>query len=93
MSLDIPEHVPPTAEEREREKTIRTGFHGTTAANAQSIIRDGFRPSNGGMLGAGVYWSDDIQKTRGYGDGTVLKLSIRPGSEAISFARALPRTI
>lgn len=50
--------------------------------NAVGIIDDGFRPSRGGMLGPGVYWSDDIAKTRPYvrnGSGTVLKLRIRNG--------------
>eukprot|EP01051_Picozoa_sp_SAG22_P037031 SAG22_NODE_18262_length_290_cov_0.816754_1_plen_91_part_10 len=58
---------------------VRVGFHGTTAANAKSILADGFRPSIGGMLGRGVYWSDDIKKTATYGDGTVLKLHVSPG--------------
>ena len=30
------------------------------------------------MLGAGVYWSDDVTKARAYGD-TVLKLQVRAG--------------
>ena len=58
------------------------GFHGTTKASAATIITSGFRPSHGGMLGAGVYWSDDVAKTRPYvrdSSGTVLKLQIRNG--------------
>ena len=31
---------------------IREGFHGTTAAHARAILKDGFRASTGGMLGA-----------------------------------------
>ena len=58
----------------------RTGYHGTSASNAQSILASGFNRSTGDrMLGAGVYWSDDIKKTRGYGDGTVLRLSVNCG--------------
>ena len=58
------------------------GYHGTTATNATHILASGFRPSRGGMLGPGVYWSDDIAKTRPYvrdGSGTVLKLKVRTG--------------
>jgi hypothetical protein len=58
------------------------GFHGTTIGNAVNIIENGFRPSRGGMLGPGVYWSDNVAKTRPYvrdGSGTVLKLRIRNG--------------
>ena len=42
------------------------GYHGTTAYAAAQIITSGFRPSRGGMLGPGVYWSDDVKKTRPY---------------------------
>ena len=57
----------------------RTGYHGTTKGAAQAILATGFKPSSGGMLGAGVYWSDDLEKARCYGDGAVLRLSVRPG--------------
>jgi hypothetical protein len=58
------------------------GFHGTSANAAAHIIASGFRPSRGGMLGPGIYWSDDVNKTRPYvrdNSGTVLKLKVRPG--------------
>jgi len=83
----IAEGVPPerrqlnscTSPSEDRSGTTSEGFHGTTALAAKSILASGFIRSSGGMLGPGVYWSDDIQKTRGYGDGTVLKLSVRCG--------------
>lgn len=42
-------------------------YHGTTYANAQSIIDNGFNTSSGGMLGQGVYLSADIEKAKRYG--------------------------
>jgi len=58
------------------------GYHGTTVANALAIVESGFRPSASGMLGPGVYWSDDVAKTRPYvrdASGTVLKLMVGNG--------------
>mmetsp|Transcript_155200 Transcript_155200/g.496194 ORF Transcript_155200/g.496194 Transcript_155200/m.496194 type:complete len:118 (+) Transcript_155200:200-553(+) len=56
----------------------RTMYHGTSNANARSILRNGFRPSTGGMLGAGVYVSADPNKAREYGD-TILAVEVRCG--------------
>ena len=42
-------------------------YHGTTRQNADSIEKEGFRPSTGGMLGSGVYLSRDITKAETYG--------------------------
>lgn len=50
-------------------------FHGTSAANASAIEREGFRPSSGGMLGRVVYCSRDLRKARRYGE-VVLRLSV-----------------
>ena len=47
-------------------KTMKM-YHGTTAANAQSIMENGFNPSSDGMLGQGVYLSADIEKAKRYG--------------------------
>uniref|UniRef100_A0A8P4K3T8 PARP catalytic domain-containing protein n=1 Tax=Dicentrarchus labrax TaxID=13489 RepID=A0A8P4K3T8_DICLA len=41
-------------------------YHGTTRQCAQSILRKGFRPSAGGMLGRGVYLSRDLEKASRY---------------------------
>ncbi|CAJ1401539.1 unnamed protein product [Effrenium voratum] len=57
---------------------VMTMYHGTSAANVQSIKQNGFRPSSSGMLGPGVYVSRDRQKAEKYGD-TVLELDVRPG--------------
>jgi len=43
-----------------------TMYHGTSASNAQSIRRSGFRPSTVGMLGPGVYLSRDKRKAQAY---------------------------
>ncbi|XP_039599013.1 uncharacterized protein LOC120521502 [Polypterus senegalus] len=60
-------------------------FHGTTRRNAQLIRKNGFRPSEDGMLGKGVYVSRDIQKASRYPIGVdpsqrvVLKLNVNVG--------------
>ena len=55
-----------------------TGYHATSRKKAESIARNGFRPSEDGMLGAGVYWSDNPRKTLNYGQ-SCLKLAVRCG--------------
>ena len=41
-------------------------YHGTSKQNLNSILRDGFRQSEGGMLGRGVYLSRDLEKASRY---------------------------
>uniref|UniRef100_A0A3B5ML42 PARP catalytic domain-containing protein n=1 Tax=Xiphophorus couchianus TaxID=32473 RepID=A0A3B5ML42_9TELE len=41
-------------------------YHGTTTRNAQEIYMNGFRQSEDGMLGRGVYLSRDLQKASRY---------------------------
>ncbi|KAG5844562.1 hypothetical protein ANANG_G00163820 [Anguilla anguilla] len=41
-------------------------YHGTTKEAAESIKREGFRPSEDGMLGRGVYLSRDPSKASDY---------------------------
>ncbi|KAJ8275642.1 hypothetical protein COCON_G00073940 [Conger conger] len=41
-------------------------YHGTSKEDAESIKRNGFTPSEDGMLGPGVYVSRDIQKASHY---------------------------
>ena len=53
-------------------------YHGTTAANAQSIMRNGFNPSSTGMLGQGVYLSADIDKAKNYGS-SILTVDVKLG--------------
>jgi len=43
------------------------------------ILGTGLRRSGKGMLGPGIYWSDDLTKAKAYSDGTLLKLSIAQG--------------
>ena len=56
-------------------------YHGTSPANAEAILREGFKLNkckNGGMLGRGIYTSTDPQKTLNYGVVT-LKLLVYQG--------------
>uniref|UniRef100_I3JSP2 PARP catalytic domain-containing protein n=1 Tax=Oreochromis niloticus TaxID=8128 RepID=I3JSP2_ORENI len=41
-------------------------YHGTTSANARSILASGFCRSSDGMLGPGVYLSRDLEKASRY---------------------------
>uniref|UniRef100_H3BHX3 PARP catalytic domain-containing protein n=2 Tax=Latimeria chalumnae TaxID=7897 RepID=H3BHX3_LATCH len=62
-----------------------TMYHGTHKVNAKAIITNGFQPSRGGTLGAGVYCSRDINKAKVYPSGcsdidrVVFKLKVRVG--------------
>lgn len=62
-----------------------TMFHGTTAANARLIIANGFKQSQGGLLGMGVYVTRDVLKACSYPKNSkltervVLKLRVRLG--------------
>ncbi len=59
--------------------STRVGYHGTSREYAASIISGGFDRSDASkMLGAGVYWSDDVAKAKAYGP-VLLKLEVRPG--------------
>ena len=68
-----------------RDATICSGepctmYHGTTAANAHSIVANGFelKHCKRMMLGPGVYASQDVNKAKTYG-ATLLKLRVWPG--------------
>jgi hypothetical protein len=37
-------------------------YHGTSSAAAAGILRQGFQPSKGGMLGPGIYCSAQLDK-------------------------------
>uniref|UniRef100_A0A8B9LVR5 PARP catalytic domain-containing protein n=1 Tax=Astyanax mexicanus TaxID=7994 RepID=A0A8B9LVR5_ASTMX len=63
-----------------------TMYHGTTLSNARQIVRNGFIPSSGGMLGPGVYVSRSFQKACAYPqvlppgeERVVLKIRVRVG--------------
>lgn len=53
-------------------------FHGTDDSSARSIARDGFNPSESGLVGPGVYWTQDVDKALSHGD-TVLEGMVLPG--------------
>lgn len=67
------------------DRGIYTMYHGTSVANARSIIAQGFRQSETGMLGKGVYVTRDRTKAQRYplkghdSDRVVLKLRVRVG--------------
>ncbi|KAM4530463.1 uncharacterized protein PAE49_022952 [Odontesthes bonariensis] len=60
-------------------------YHGTTKANAQTIVNSGFQRSSDGMLGPGVYLSRDLQKASRYPidhpeyDKVVIKVKVNVG--------------
>uniref|UniRef100_A0A8C6P9X2 Grass carp reovirus (GCRV)-induced gene 2p n=1 Tax=Nothobranchius furzeri TaxID=105023 RepID=A0A8C6P9X2_NOTFU len=66
-------------------KGVYTMYHGTSIANARNIITNGFKQSQTGMLGKGVYVSRDRKKAERYPlhnsslDRVVLELHIRVG--------------
>jgi hypothetical protein len=55
-------------------------YHGTSERIAQTIEREGFRPSVRGMLGPGVYVSRSPAKAAAYG-AVVLQLHVRLGKQ------------
>jgi len=64
---------------------LTTMYHGTSAVAAVSIqAHGGFRPSTGGMLGPGVYLSQNIEKARRYAHhgGVILKCVVDVGRVA-----------
>lgn len=67
------------------DRGIYTMYHGTSVASARSILAQGFRQSDTGMLGKGVYVSHDRTKAGRYPlnghdfDRVVLKLRVRVG--------------
>ena len=60
-------------------------YHGTSVENAVGILAEGFRPSQTGMLGRGVYISRDINKVLAYGgfNGVILELRVVLGRVCI----------
>uniref|UniRef100_A0A3Q2CCI7 PARP catalytic domain-containing protein n=1 Tax=Cyprinodon variegatus TaxID=28743 RepID=A0A3Q2CCI7_CYPVA len=60
-------------------------YHGTTRQNAKSILENGFRQSEDGMLGPGVYLTRDLKKARRYPinhpkwDRVVIKVKVNVG--------------
>jgi len=60
----------------------RTMYHGTSREKARQILSDGlFKQSVGGMLGRGVYLSDDIEKAKYYGD-VIFTVQVKVGKVA-----------
>eukprot|EP00066_Takifugu_rubripes_P025116 XP_011614382.1 PREDICTED: uncharacterized protein LOC101080231 [Takifugu rubripes] len=73
------------ATQKPRNCGIYTMYHGTSVASARLIIANGFKQSQGGMLGKGVYVSRDQTKAERYplnnpaSDRVVLELLVRVG--------------
>ncbi|XP_061420149.1 uncharacterized protein LOC133350138 [Lethenteron reissneri] len=80
-------NVPCTLQRGESPKDDRRYimYHGTDAQGARGIVAQGFRRSERGMLGPGVYVSRDIEKARRYPIGkpenvkVILKLRVNVG--------------
>lgn len=72
-------------DQKPKKRGIYTMYHGTSVANARLIIANGFKQSEGGMLGKGVYVTRDIMKAclypkhSKYSDRVVLKLHVHVG--------------
>lgn len=81
---DLPS-AEPVASQPPGNSRIYTMYHGTTVANARLIIAHGFRQSEQGILGKGVYVSRDLTKAQRYPisrpktDRVVLELHVRVG--------------
>ena len=56
-------------------------YHGTTLESAALIEQKGFRASDGGLLGPGVYVSRNMQKAQQYrgSGGVILEVLVRVG--------------
>lgn len=73
------------ASQEPKDRGVYTMYHGTSVANARSIITNGFKQSQNGMLGKGVYVSRDKKKAQRYpltgnpSDRVVLELHVRVG--------------
>ena len=57
-------------------------YHGTSAAAADNILRNGFIPSTKGLLGPGVYLSRNTEKARAYGP-VVIEVVVHLGRVAV----------
>lgn len=85
----IYDEEPPSAElgaaQPPQDSGIYTMYHGTSVGSARLIIANGFKQSQGGMLGKGVYVTRDQTKAARYpmnhpdSDRVVLKLRVRVG--------------
>jgi hypothetical protein len=76
------EHLPDHLQQCGSEGKIVTMFHGTSEANAKSILLHGFVPSTGGLLGAGVYLSRDVAKASNYGP-AIVEAQVNVGRVAV----------
>ncbi|KAM9345992.1 uncharacterized protein ABDE67_012595 [Symphorus nematophorus] len=72
-------------------------YHGTTRKNAESIQATGFRQSEDGMLGRGIYLSRDLQKASRYpighpeSDRVVIKVLVNVGKVIVINYQGHPR--
>ena len=87
MSFSRPRYSPPPAKpvfnrtDGGFTHLVHVMYHGTSPANADAILREGFRLDkckSSGMLGVGIYASTDPDKTLNYGSVT-FKLLVYQG--------------
>lgn len=71
-------------------------YHGTKLENVESILKNGLKASEKGMLGAGVYASREIDKTLAYGPvtftlivltGRVCRVEVDKGPETLAWQK------
>lgn len=63
-------------------RSVTTAFHGTSDKNATTILKQGFKPSTGGLLGSGTYVTTDVSKAQDFAgsEGAVVKVMANFGS-------------
>ncbi len=86
---EMVQHGELTAVSVDTSEKVYIMYHGTKAQNVASILDGGFRVSENGMLGRGVYVSTDINKTLNYGDVT-LKLLVWVGETRLITSQNQP---
>ncbi|KAM6913338.1 uncharacterized protein PEZ65_013877 [Lycodopsis pacificus] len=90
--FELPEGVVPLGVSEPVSGRKYVMYHGTTKAVAQLILENGFKQSEDGMLGPGVYLSRDLQKASRYPlrlqdcDKVVIKVQVNVG-EVIAINR------
>lgn len=67
-------------------------YHGTSVQGADSILRHGFKTSQGGLLGAGVYLTTDKSKAALYGP-RVLTCSVDVGEKCRIATKKHPKRL
>ncbi|XP_034750342.1 uncharacterized protein LOC117958180 [Etheostoma cragini] len=82
---DLPYGAVPLVTDAPDDNKLYIMYHGTSSHNAQLILANGFKQSEEGMLGPGVYLSRDLRKASAYpkrhpiSDKVVIKVMVNVG--------------